>query len=143
LQITNLVNSKKELTPNGARDLTSMEKRLGKTFAKLEGRWEHLLHEARNRNETVVLSELDNLVQMARFATEQVFPHRGASQTSEAIATNDSLNVVATNESNDSYSKAWVYSIPCLYWMLTAMAVRSPSALSLAIVIRRVRVVRI
>ena len=46
--ILDVDSSKKELTPNGARDLTSMKKRLGKMFTRLEGRWERLLQEALN-----------------------------------------------------------------------------------------------
>ena len=47
LQITNLANRTRKLSPS--RDLTNMKKRLERTLARMEGRWEHLLQEAGKR----------------------------------------------------------------------------------------------
>ena len=75
-QITNLANRTRELWQNEARDLRDMRKCLERTLARMEGCWEHLLQEAQKQNETVMFSELENLVQMERFATEQIPLHR-------------------------------------------------------------------
>ena len=61
----------------------------------MEGRWEHLLQEARKWNEMVVFSELEHLVQMARFATEQIPPHP------EMNWINESPDIVTTYEPGD------------------------------------------
>ena len=53
---------KHKIAPNGARGLTNMRGRLEKTFAKMENRWENLLQEAWEKNETVVFTELEELV---------------------------------------------------------------------------------
>ena len=63
----------------------------------MEGRWEHLLQEAQKLNETVVFSELENLVQIARFATELKPPHRETNSISK-----ESPDIVARYEPDDS-----------------------------------------
>ena len=41
----------------------------------MEDHWGNLLQEAKSRGDTVVFSELDSLVQMARFATKKLPPY--------------------------------------------------------------------
>ena len=101
VQLTNLANRTRELLQNEARDLIDMRKRLERTLARMEGHWEHLLQEAQKPNKTVVFSELENLVQMARFATEQIPPHRETNRISE-----ESPDIVATHEPDHSDDSA-------------------------------------
>jgi hypothetical protein len=79
LQIANLTGTTRDLSGNEARGLLNMKKCLAGTLTRMEGHWEHLLQEAQNREETVVFSELESLVQMARFATEKPPPYRETS----------------------------------------------------------------
>ena len=74
-----------------------MKKCLAGTLTRMEGHWGKLLQEARNREDTVVFSELESLVQMARFATEKVPPYRETNRISK-----DSLDMVTPNEPGDS-----------------------------------------
>ena len=64
----------------------------------MEGHWEHLLQEARTREDTVVFTELESLVQMARFATEQVPPHREANRMKRNPPRKKNLYVFAQNK---------------------------------------------
>ena len=96
LQITNLAGKTRDLSKNEARDLLDMRKRSIRTLKRMEGHWEHLLREAQNREDTVVFSELESLIQMARFATEQVPPYRETSRISK-----DSPDMVAPNKPGD------------------------------------------
>ena len=63
----------------------------------MEGCWEHLLQKAQKQNETVMFSELENLVQMVRFATEQIPSHQEMNWISK-----ESTDIVAIYEPDDS-----------------------------------------
>ena len=96
LQITNLAGKTRDLSKNEARDLLDMRQRSIRTLKRMEGHWEHLLQEARNQKDTVVFSELESLIQMARFATEQVPPYRETSGISK-----DTPDMVTPNKPGD------------------------------------------
>ena len=63
----------------------------------MEGHWENLLREAQTREDTVVFSELDSLVQMARFATEKLLLYWDMNLTDKDIP-----DTVTLDESDDN-----------------------------------------
>ena len=74
-----------------------MKKRLAGTLTCMEGHWENLLQEAQTREDTVVFSELDSLVQMARFATEKLLLYWDMNLTDKDIP-----DTVTLDESDDN-----------------------------------------
>ena len=69
-EIMTFVNDTQKGKPKEAAELKEMRSRLGKTFARMESRWENLLQEARENQETVEFTKLEELVKTARIATE-------------------------------------------------------------------------
>lgn len=88
-----------------------MSSRLGKKFARMESRWENLLQEARENDETVVFTEIEDLVETARSATEdaimgsmatvQELLQRETYGWSEVNTMSGPSNEDATNDSGD------------------------------------------
>ena len=65
------VNSVVKVRPPGAGDLGEMRGRLRRKFARLKGSWENLSQAVLKNNETVVFTELEELVETTETATKE------------------------------------------------------------------------
>ena len=63
------VNNADKVGQAGAGDLGGMRGCLGRKLARLKGSWENLSREALKYNETVIFTELEELVEIAETAT--------------------------------------------------------------------------
>lgn len=78
-----------------------MKRHLTKTLTHIEGHWDNLLREVQTREDTVVFSELDSLVQMARFATENLPPYWDTN-----LRNNDTVTLGESGDNVDSTPEA-------------------------------------
>ena len=67
------VNNADKVRPAEAEDLGEMRGHLRRKFAKLKSSWENLLREALENNETVIFTELEELVETTETAAEEAF----------------------------------------------------------------------
>ena len=96
-------NKGRDLSRHEARDLLHIKICLTRTLAHMEDHWKNLLQKARSRGDTVVFSELDSLVQMARFATEKLPPCWDENLTNQDPSNNpDAITPGKTGEDVDN-----------------------------------------
>ena len=67
------VNNADKVRPAEAEDLGEMRGHLRRKFAELKSSWENLLREALENNETVIFTELEELVETTETAAEEAF----------------------------------------------------------------------
>ena len=67
------VNNADKVGQAGAGDLGGMRGCLGRKLARLKGSWENLSREALKYNETVIFTELEELVETTETAAEEAF----------------------------------------------------------------------
>ena len=99
-QITNFTDNSRDPSKSETRNLFNMQRRPVRTLTRIEDRWDNLLREIRTREDTVVFSELDSLVQMARLTTVNLPPFRETHRTPEG-----SLNPATPTQSVDDIGR--------------------------------------
>ena len=75
-QIANLTGNARDTSQRKTRNLSNMRVRLVGTLTHMEDHRDNLLREIRTRKDTIIFSELDSLIQLARSATENLTPCR-------------------------------------------------------------------
>ena len=100
-QIANLNDTTRKPSQSETRKLVSMKTRLAGTLTRMEDHWDNLSQEIRTQEDTVMFSELDSLVQMARFTTENLPPFRETNRTPKEFPI-----PVTQNESGDNVESA-------------------------------------